>query len=123
MSARARRVLVVDDDVNMLRVIEGALTDEGLEVQIAPDGERAVALLESQQLPDLLILDVTLPVLDSGRVAARLRERGGEATPVLVITGDGRAQEKARRLGAYSYLRKPFDLGRLVSTVWHGLGR
>ena len=58
MSARARRVLVVDDDVNMLRVIEGALMDEGLEVQIAPDGERALALLPEDYRIALTLRDV-----------------------------------------------------------------
>ena len=121
MSARSRRVLVVDDDPNILRVIEGVLTDEGLVVDTAPDGEHALVLLE-RNTPDLLILDVTLPAMDSGAVADRWREVCGQTAPVLVITADGRAVEKARRLRAYGYLRKPFDLSSLLTSVWRVLG-
>lgn len=116
------RVLVVDDDPNMLRVIGAALSDEGLAVQTAPDGQTALDLMQ-QVAPDLLVLDVTLPSMDSTSVAERMRELRGESAPVLVITADGRAAEKARTLRAYSYLRKPFDLNNLISTVLTGLGR
>jgi len=66
---------------------------------------------------------VTLPVLASDVVAARLRQLGPDALPVLVITADGRASEKARALGAYAYLQKPFDIDRLVDLVERGLQR
>jgi DNA-binding response OmpR family regulator len=115
------RILVVDDDVDMLSVIQGALSDEGLTVQTATDGPRALDLIAHGGPPDLLILDVTLPTRDSTNVAERMRELRGESAPVLVITADGRAAEKARRLRAYSYLRKPFELGNLIATVRQGL--
>lgn len=115
-----RSVLVVDDDLNILSAIEGALSDEGLIVQTAPNGARALDLIERMQ-PDLLILDVTLPSRDSAVVARRMRDVRGANAPVLVITADGRAAEKARTLQAYSYLRKPFDLGKLIATVMDGL--
>jgi two-component system, OmpR family, response regulator len=121
MSAPSARVLVVDDDPNILRVIAGLLSDEGLVVDTAPDGERALVLLE-RNAPDLLILDVTLPAMDSSVIADRLRELRGETAPVLVITADGRAVEKARHLRAYGYLRKPFDLSNLLTSVWRVLG-
>ena len=114
------RVLVVDDDPNILSAIEGALSDEGLIVQTAGDGPRAVDLIERTP-PDLLILDVRLPTQDSDTVARRMRDVRGADAPVLVITADGRAAEKARTLQAYSYLRKPFELNRLITTVMKGL--
>jgi DNA-binding response OmpR family regulator len=115
-----RSILVVDDDVDIVAAIEGALSDEGHAVRTANDVSRAIDLIE-QHPPDLLILDVTLPSMDSASVAARMRDLRGDTAPVLVITGDGRAAEKARRLRAYAYLRKPFDLGRLIATVERGL--
>jgi two-component system, OmpR family, response regulator len=121
MNVRPARVLVVDDDPNILRVIAGALSDEGLVVDTAPDGERALVLLE-RDVPDLLILDVTLPTMDSSIVADRLRELCGDGAPVLVITADGRAVEKARHLRAYGYLRKPFELSSLITSVSRVLG-
>jgi CheY-like chemotaxis protein len=115
-------VLVVDDDPDMLRVIQAVLEDEGLVVTTAADGGRAVAIAQ-QQTPDLAVLDMTLPVLDGSQVAARLRDLLGGEFPVLAITADGHAAEKARRLAAYTYLSKPFELGDLVSEVWRGLDR
>jgi CheY-like chemotaxis protein len=115
-------VLVVDDDPDMLRVIRAVLEDEGIQVTTAADGGRAVAIAE-QRAPDLAVLDMTLPVLDGSQVAARLRDLLGGEFPVLAITADGHAAEKARQLAAYTYLRKPFDLGDLVTEVWRGLAR
>jgi two-component system, OmpR family, response regulator len=116
------RVLVVDDDPDMLQVIRGVLEDEGFLVTTAGDGGRAVASAE-QLAPDLAVLDMGLPVLDGTQVAARLRNLLGTAFPVLAITADGHAAEKASRLAAYTYLRKPFDLGELVMEVRRGLTR
>jgi DNA-binding response OmpR family regulator len=69
----------------------------------------------------LLIVDVTLPVLSGHRVTTRLRELRGINFPVLMITADGQAPEKARQLGAYVYLKKPFDLDDLLESVRVGL--
>jgi DNA-binding response OmpR family regulator len=115
------RILVVDDDTDVLSFLRGALEDEGLTVMTATDGAQAVAHAEHFG-PDLLVLDATLPVLSSQGVAKQMRELRGRAFPVLVITADGQAAEKARRLGAYAYLRKPFELNHFVELVWRGLG-
>ena len=121
-AAQPARVLVVDDDPDMLLVIEAALSDEGLQVQTAADGPSAIDLMQLRP-PDLLILDVTLPSMDSSSVAERMRELRDDAAPVLVITADGRAAEKARTLRAYGYLRKPFELTNLITSVLTGLQR
>jgi CheY-like chemotaxis protein len=115
-------VLVVDDDPDIVRVIRGVLEDEGLAVTTAADGGRALAIA-AEQAPDLAVLDVGLPVLDGRQVAARLRDLLGAAFPVLAITADGHAAEKARQMQAYGGLRKPFELNDLVAEVWRGLGR
>ncbi|MBV8716528.1 MAG: response regulator, partial [Chloroflexi bacterium] len=77
-AAQPARVLVVDDDPDMLLVIEAALSDEGLQVQTAADGPSAIDLMQLRP-PDLLILDVTLPSMDSSSVAERMRELRGDA--------------------------------------------
>jgi CheY-like chemotaxis protein len=115
-------VLVVDDDRDMLEVIRGVLEDHGLTVDTATNGLQALALVE-RRAPDLVVLDVTLPVGSSRRVADRVHQLPGAAVPVLVITADGHAPDKASRLGAYAYLRKPFELVDLLGVVWEGLGR
>jgi two-component system KDP operon response regulator KdpE len=122
VSGPAPLVLVVDDDPDMLRVIRGVLEDEGLAVTTAADGARALALA-AERAPDLAVLDVGLPVLNGHQVAAGLRDLLGGAFPVIAITADGHAAEKARHMRAYVGLRKPFELNDLVAEVWRGLGR
>jgi len=114
------RVLIVDDDQVMLDVLRGVLEDQGMSVTTAANGRDAVNVVERAS-PDLVVLDVTLPVLSSSNVAARVRAMGTSPVPVLVITADGHAREKARQLGAYTYLRKPFDLVDFVKAVRVGL--
>jgi CheY-like chemotaxis protein len=118
---RTPTVLVVDDDPDLLHVIKGALEDEGLEVTTASDGGQALGMV-GKEIPDLLVLDVALPVVGGQQVAARVHDTRGERFPILAMTADGRAAEKARLMGAYAYLRKPFELADLVSAVWRGLG-
>jgi DNA-binding response OmpR family regulator len=113
-------VLVVDDDVQILTFIQGALEDEGFTVMSATDGGRAVEIARDFE-PDLLIVDVTLPVLSGHGVATTLRGIRPKGLPVLVITADGHASEKARQLNAFAYLRKPFELDDLLHEVRRGL--
>ena len=114
-----RRVLVVDDDPDMRHAMQEVLTDEGLDVDLAADGREALECAD-RELPSLVILDLTLPVLDGFDVADFLRQRHG-LLPILAVTADGRAPQKARRVGAYAYLRKPFELETLVDLVKRGL--
>ena len=109
------RVPVVDDDTDMRLSIRDVLAYEGLQVTTAADGRQAVELA-AEQPPALVILDITLPGLDGYQVADRLRERYARL-PILAITADGRAAQKARRVNAFAYLRKPFDLNELVELV------
>lgn len=112
-------VLVVDDDPHMRQMISWALEDDGLLVATAADGRQALELA-AQRRPALVVLDLTLPDLGGEEISARLR---GERTdlPILVITADGYAQQKARRVGAYAYLHKPFELAELLEAVRRGL--
>jgi DNA-binding response OmpR family regulator len=114
------RVLVVDDDVRVRQVLQWALEDEGFAVETAEDGRQALARA-TEHPPDLVVLDITLPILNGYMVARALRETHGAQLPVLAITGDGQAPLKAERAGAYAYLRKPFDVAELVAAVRRGL--
>jgi DNA-binding response OmpR family regulator len=77
---------------------------------------------EPTDLVGLVVLDMGLPGLDGHGVAAALCGRYGTAPPILVVTADGRAMEKAQRVGAYAYLHKPFAIQRFVTQVLQGLG-
>lgn len=113
-------VLVVDDDHNLRKTIQWMLEEEGFLVHTAADGQEAVEQAMTQQ-PALIVLDMGLPLLDGGEVAKQIRARYGTAVPIVLITADGRAEEKSRRVGAASFLRKPFDMDDLIHTVQQAL--
>jgi DNA-binding response OmpR family regulator len=116
----AASVLVVDDDPKMREVAVWALEDEGFAVDAAADRRQAAEQVRRRR-PSLVVLDMGLPPDSGDAVAADLRAACGAALPILVITADGRASEKARRVGAFAYLHKPFDLEQLVRLVRDGL--
>ncbi len=113
-------ILVVDDDPGLREIICEALEDDGLPVAVAADGMQALELA-AQRRPELVVLDWGLPIVDGDVVASQLRQAHGDHLPILVITADGRAAEKARRARAFAYLHKPFDVNTLVSTVRRAL--
>jgi len=120
-----RRVLIVDDEPNIVLSLEFLLRQQGYEVSVARDGEEALAAAEDWR-PDLMVLDVMLPGLDGFEVCRRLRERPENAAlKILLLTARGREVERVRGLeeGADAYVRKPFSTRQLMITVAELLGR
>jgi two-component system response regulator MprA len=113
----AERVLVVDDDPPLARMLERTLRAEGFAVTVAADGGSALAAVQ-RGAPDLIVLDVGLPVLDGLAVARRLRERG-LATPILMLTARDAIEDRVAGLeaGADDYLVKPFATAELVARL------
>ncbi len=109
-------ILVVDDDPWIREMIRDVLVEEGFAVTVAADGPQAISR-SADPPPALVILDMTLPLMDGYEVAVALRAAHGRALPILTITADGGAADKAQRVGAFAYLRKPFDLDHLVAAV------
>jgi two-component system, OmpR family, response regulator MprA len=116
------RVLVVDDDPPVLRMLERTLVAEGFEVETAPDGGAALAAAE-RRAPDLMVLDVAMPGLDGRAVARRIRA-SGLATPILMLTARDAVADRVDglRAGADDYLVKPFAVAELVARL-HALAR
>ena len=115
-------ILVVDDDHNLRQTIRWMLEEEDFSVRTAADGQEAVEQALAQQ-PALIILDMGLPLLDGSQVSAQVRNHYGEAVPIILITADGQAEEKSRRVGATAFLRKPFDIDDLIDVVQHALDK
>ena len=109
-------ILVVEDDFDLRQTILWTLKDEGHEVEEAGDGREAVERA-LQRKPALVLLDMGLPVMDGYGVAAKLRSDYGNTVCIVTMTADGRAAEKARRVGAVGYLNKPFELDDLIAIV------
>lgn len=113
-------VLIVEDDTDLRQTIQWTLEDEGLIVETAADGQEALNRA-AQRKPALVVLDMGLPIIDGNGVAAGLRASYGSSVSILTMTADGRAAEKAKRIGAVGYISKPFDLDALISAVKRAL--
>jgi DNA-binding response OmpR family regulator len=115
-------ILVVEDDQRLARVIRRVLEEEGHTVDVASDGEEAVAVAEDGS-HDLIMLDVLLPEMDGFEVCRTLRQKRVD-TPILMLTALDSVQDRVRGLdaGADDYLAKPFALQELLARL-RALGR
>jgi len=113
----AEKVLIVEDEADMLAGLEDTLSREGYEVVTARDGKEGLkAAVESA--PDLVILDVMMPGMDGYEVCAALRGRGVQA-PIIMLTARDAEDDKVRGLdtGADDYVTKPFSMRELLSRI------
>jgi two-component system response regulator VicR len=112
----AKRVLIVEDDAALARVLRDNFTFDGFEVEWAPDGHAAVDRARASA-PDLVVLDAMLPDRDGFELVSLLRQGG--RTPVIMLTARGEKADKLRglNLGADDYVTKPFDLDELIARV------
>ena len=109
-------VLVVDDDPDILEAICDILEAEGYRIARARHGGEALASVEAQR-PDVILLDLMMPVMDGVAFAQALRLRPElRDVPIVVISADGNPQ-RAASVGAIGYLAKPFDIEALLSQV------
>ena len=114
-----RKVLIADDEPNIVTSLEFLMKGCDFEVRVARDGEEAMRLAQDFQ-PDLLLLDVMMPVCDGLEVCRRIR--GNPATRgirIVILTAHGRDTDVARglALGADAYITKPFSNKELVAKV------
>lgn len=112
-----KKLLIVDDEVDLLAELQPMLTRAGYQVVTAQDGEAALVLV-AQEAPDLIILDVLMPKLDGRATLRRLREQDNW-TPVILLTQINTAMERVMSLqeGADDYLNKPFDPMELLARI------
>lgn len=110
------RILIVEDEADLLTSLAQALREEGYAVDMAPDGEEGLYKAESWEY-DAIVLDVMLPRLDGWQVLERLRRT--KKTPVLMLTARDASRDRVRGLdtGADDYVVKPFDLRELLARL------
>lgn len=115
-----KKILIVDDDPDVVAAISMALTDGGARVLTAGDGAQAVEIAEREQ-PDLVILDMMLPKRSGFLVLERIRagKPKGSRPRVIMITGNlgSRHKDYATSRGADDYINKPFRMDRLLTSM------
>ena len=110
------RILIIEDDEGILRVLRRALSYEGYQIETALDGETGLAQAHDWR-PDLVILDLMLPGMDGLEVTQRLRTEGN--IPILMLTAKDTITDRVQGLdaGADDYMTKPFELDELLARV------
>ena len=113
-----KRILLVDDDAEIIESLRLALEANGFEVLVARDGNQGLALTEREE-PNLVILDMMMPKRSGFLVLEKLRRTREESPPVIMITANEGSRHKAyaEMLGVDDYLRKPFPMDRLIASV------
>lgn len=111
-----RKVLIAEDDTNIAELLNLYLKKEGYETMLAPEGGKAIELFRSFH-PDLVLLDIMLPVMDGWAVCGKIRET--DKTPIIMITAKGETGDKVTGLemGADDYIVKPFEMKELLARI------
>lgn len=113
------RILLVDDELSMVKIVGSRLKVEGFDVEIAMDGQEALIRARAER-PDLIILDLRLPKVD-GYDVCRILKRDADYQRIPIVMFTAKAQPHEERLGmecgADAYIRKPFRAEELVETI------
>ena len=105
---RKSRILLVEDDVDIADALKDVLTDQGHSVQIARNGKEALEMLSHGDLPQLIFLDLMLPLMDGPQFReAQLRDVRICHIPVVIVSADRAVEERAREMGVEAWLAKP----------------
>ena len=116
-AASPHRVLVVDDDAEIIDTVQFALKQKGYEVLIARDGNQGLAMAE-KDAPDLVILDMMMPKRSGFLVLEKLKTLGNAVKVIMITANEGsRHKAYAEMLGVHEYLRKPFAMDKLLECV------
>ena len=112
----AKSILIVEDDPNISELVQMYLEKEGYTTKIAADGGQAVDLFR-QMRPDLVLLDIMLPVMDGWGVLRTIRQ--DSQTPVIMLTAKGETTDKVSGLkqGADDYITKPFEMKEVLARI------
>ena len=113
-----KRVLLVDDDIEIMESMRTVLESKGYEILVARDGNQGLVMAESEN-PDLVVLDMMMPKRSGFLVLERLRRSRSVPMRVIMITANEGSRHKAyaEMLGVDDYIRKPFAMDRLLESV------
>jgi DNA-binding response OmpR family regulator len=116
--AATKRILLVDDDAEIVEAMRYALEGRGFQVLIARDGNQGLAMAERED-PDLVILDMMMPKRSGFLVLEKLRRTRPVPVRIIMVTANEGSRHKAyaEMLGVDDYIRKPFAMDRLLDTV------
>lgn len=119
-------ILIVEDDQDILFALSSLLEDEGYAVHVAQNGLVALELLKNLGLPDLILLDMMMPVMNGWQFGLEFRSKYDHCCPIIVMTAAADAQQRAKDIGAVALIEKPFAFDKFVKMIKEhisGLGK
>ena len=116
------RVLIIEDDPNIVDLIRSNLAVRGFDTLVSIDGSKALSMLETEQ-PDIVLLDLMLPEVDGFELCRQIRERSPVAIIVVSARGGERDKVTALNMGADDYMTKPFGIEELLARILATLRR
>ena len=128
ISGAGKRVLIVDDDVNVRNLVQAMLEGVGFHVTVAEDGQKALDIITAEPIPltySLMVLDVVMPGINGLDVLTRIKlQPKSQSLPVIMLTGEDKAEDimAGYNVGADYYITKPFTRQQLLYGVELVLG-
>ncbi len=112
----SKAILVIDDEPDIVLLVTETLRLEGYKMQTASNGREGLEAVQ-KELPDLILLDMKMPVMSGPEFAREFRARFDHQIPIVVVTASAEARNCAAETGAADWIGKPFDLDKLVEVV------
>ncbi len=116
-SSNQKTVLVVEDDETILFTVKEFLESEGYTVQTALNGFEALELLKKSEIPNVILLDMKMPIMNGWQFAIEFLDKHDHSAPIVVMTAAADAEQRAKDIGAIGWIEKPFDLNDLLKKV------
>ena len=117
LSSDHQRILIIEDEKDILFTLQAFLESEGYEIQTAENGREALRILQSQGIPNLILLDMKMPVMSGWEFAREFLNIYDHMTPILVMTAAADASQRAQEIHATSWVGKPFELEDLLTKI------
>ncbi len=112
-----QRILIIEDDKDIIFTLREFLESEGYEVQTAANGQEALEILQAWGAPNLILLDMRMPVMNGWEFAGEFLNRYDHLAPILVMTAAADAKQRAQEIHATSWVGKPFELDDLLTKI------
>lgn len=112
-----KTILILEDEKDILQTLSELLKTEGYEVQTAQNGKEALAFLKTSSMPDLILLDMKMPVMNGWDFTKEFYRLYDHRSPLLIMTAAADAEQRAKEVNASGFIGKPFDLEDLLTKI------
>ena len=115
--SKLKTILIVEDDEDILFSLQILLEDEGYKAHVAGNGLVALELIKKYGVPDLILLDMMMPVMNGWQFSLEFKALYVHLCPIIVMTAAADAEQRAKDIGAIGWLGKPFNFNKLLAVI------